>query len=137
MVREPTGVETRARRLRVVSRTSIAAGLVGVFSTWATAGPVTLNGVEGPNNGWLVVLVALSTLVWTRWMEHGSWVGVVGVLGSAVVMCATALEDWSDNRDVLGASVGWGLLLVVVASIALGVTALLRGVELLRSTPAT
>ena len=37
---------------------AIAAIVVGVFSTWLTDGPVTLNGTQGPNNGWLVVLIA-------------------------------------------------------------------------------
>ena len=78
--------------------------MVGVFSTWASDGPVTLNGTQGPNNGWLVLIVAAFALGWTRSMTRGSWVGVAGVLGAAVVMAWTAIENWRDNQDVLGAT---------------------------------
>ena len=46
----------------------------------------------------------------------------------------TAIENWRDNREVLAASVGHGLLLVVAASVTLGVAAVARGVELARVT---
>jgi hypothetical protein len=107
--------------------------LVGVFSTWTTVGPVTLNGTQGPNNGWLVVVLTAPALAWARMMERSSWIGVVGVLGASIVMCWTAIENWADNRDVLDASVGHGLVLVVGASVILAAVAVLRGVELARS----
>jgi hypothetical protein len=122
-----------ANRRLVVVWVAIAVLLVGVFSTWTVAGPVTLNGTEGSNNGWLVVILAFPVLAWARMMEQGSWIGVIGVLGAAVVMCWTAVENWRDNREILAASVGHGLLLVVAASITLGVAAVERGVELARA----
>jgi drug/metabolite transporter (DMT)-like permease len=116
----------------------IALGLVviGVFSTWTTAGSGTLNGTEGPNNGWLVVILAVPALAWSRMMERDSWtgaVGVVGLLGVSIVILGTALENWADNREVLQASVGHGLLLVVAAGATLALAAAIRGIELLRS----
>lgn len=111
---------------------AIGVAIAGVFTTWLTDDPVKLNGAQGPNNGWLVVIVAAIALLWGRSMARGSWVGVVGVAGSAVVIGWTAVENWRDGRDVLGASVGYGLLMVVAASVLLGVAALARGVELLR-----
>jgi hypothetical protein len=116
----------------------IALGLVviGVFSTWTTAGSGTLNGTEGPNNGWLVVILAVPALAWSRMMERDSWtgaVGVVGLLGVSIVILGTALENWADNREVLQASVGHGLLLVVAAGATLALAAAFRGIELLRS----
>jgi hypothetical protein len=122
-----------SRRLRFVPAVAIAAVLVGVFSTWTTVGPVTLNGTQGPNNGWLVVVLTAPALAWARMMERSSWIGVVGVLGASIVMCWTAIENWADNRDVLDASVGHGLVLVVGASVILAAVAVLRGVELARS----
>jgi hypothetical protein len=107
--------------------------LAGVFSTWTTVGPVTLNGTQGPNHGWLVVVLTAPAIAWARMMARGSWIGVIGLLGASIVMCWTAVENWADNRDVLGASVGHGLVLVVGASVALASVALLRGVELVRS----
>ena len=104
--------------------------VVGVFCTWTSVGPVSLNGTEGPNNGWLVVILAALALAWMRSMNRGAWTGVVGVLGCAVVMGWTALQSWLDARDVAGASAAWGLLLVVLASVVLAVAAAARGAEL-------
>jgi hypothetical protein len=98
---------------------AIAVVTLGVFSTWTTDGPVTLNGIEGPNNGWLVVILAAFALAWTGAMTRGSWLGIVGVLGASLVMVWTAVENWLDGRDVVGASAGHGLVLVVAASAAL------------------
>ena len=97
------------------------------------AGPTTLNGTQGANNGWLVVILAAPALAWSRMMERGSWIGVIGVLGAAFVICWTAVENWLDNRAVLAASVGYGLVLVVVSSVVLGAVAGIRGVALVRA----
>lgn len=107
-----------------------------MFSTWTTVDSVTLNGTEGPNNGWLVVILALPALAWSRMMERASWtgaIGVVGMLGASLVILWTALENWADNREVLDASVGHGLLLVVAAGATLALAATYRGIELLRA----
>ena len=68
------------------------------------AGPVRLDGTEGPNNGWLVLIVAALALGWVRSMARGSWIGVLGVLGAGIVIGWTAIENWLDNRQVLDAS---------------------------------
>ena len=67
-----------------------------------------LDGTQGPNNGWLVLIVAAFALGWIRSMARGSWVGVLGVLGAAVVIGWTAIENWLDSRDVLGATAATG-----------------------------
>jgi cardiolipin synthase len=117
---------------RIAPRVAIAAVVVGVFCTWLAAGDLTLNGIEGPNNGWLCVLLAGAAFLWTRMMERGSWVGVVGVLASALVIGWTAAANWHDARDVLDAGVSYGLLLVLVASAVLVAAAAVRAVSLLR-----
>jgi hypothetical protein len=116
---------------QVVAAIAIAVAVVGVFCTWTNDGPVSLNGTQGPHDGWLVVIVAVPALLWARSMAKGAWVGVVGVLGTAVVMGWTALASWRDSRDVLGANVGYGLLLVIGASLALAAAGVSRGLELL------
>ena len=118
--------------MRLVFWAAIAAAAVGVFSIWTTDGPVSLDGTQGPNNGWLVLIVAAFALGWRRSMARGSWIGVIGVLGSSVVMGWTAVESWSDSRDVLGSTAGYGLLMIVGASIALGLVVVVQGVELTR-----
>ena len=127
---------SRPRAFRIVVWTALALVVIGVFSTWTTAGSLTLNGIEGPNNGWLVVILAGPAFAWSRMMERSSWsgaIGVVGLLGASLVILWTALENWADSREVLDASAGHGLLLVVAASTTLALAAGYRAVELLRS----
>lgn len=103
-------------RLEHVAWVAVVAVLVGTFSTWITAGPVTLNGIQGPNDGWLVVILSACAAGWARSLARGSGVGVAGVLGCAIVMLWTVYEDWRDARDVLGGDAGHGLLLVVAGA---------------------
>ena len=108
---------------RLVALIAVAAATVGVFVTWTSDGPVKLDGTQGPNNGWLVLIVALLALAWIRPMVRGAWTGVIGVLGASVVMAWTAIENWLDSRAVLDATASFGLILVVVASVALAAAA--------------
>jgi hypothetical protein len=117
------------RALRVAPRAAIAAAVLGVLLTWTSDGPVGLGGTEGPNNGWLVVIVAAFALGWLRALEQGSRVGVLGVVGSALVMAWTAAQSWLDARDVVGARPGIGLLLVLAAALVLAGVAVVRAVE--------
>jgi len=103
-----------------------------VFLTWLDDGPVGLEGVQGPNNGWLVVILALLALWWIRLLERGSWLGVAGVLGSGVVIAWTALENWLDGRAILGADAGPGLVAVLAGAAVLAGVAVLQGLELAR-----
>ena len=59
----------------------------------------------------------------------GSWVGVIGVLGSGLVIFWTALENWLDSRATVGASAALGLLLVLAGSAVLTAAAVVRAVE--------
>jgi cardiolipin synthase len=115
-----------------VPRLAIVAVVVGVFCTWLAEGPLTLNGVEGPNNGWLCVLLSGPALLWARQMRRGSWVGVVGVLGCALVIGWTVAENWADGRSVLDTAASYGLLLVLLGSIALAAAAVVRAASLVR-----
>jgi len=113
-------------------RLALVAVVLGVFCTWLAQGALTLSGVEGPNNGWLCMLLAVPALLWTRSMERGSWVGVAGVLWCVVVIGWTAAENWRDGRRVLDASASYGLLLVLAGCAVLAVSAIVRGASLLR-----
>ena len=129
MAREGIAGDPGAARRANVARTAIAAAVIGVFLTWTTDGPVTLNATQGPNNGWLAVIVAAFALGWTWSLARSSWIGIVGVLGAAVVTTWIAVENWLDNRDVLGATAAYGLVLVVAASVALAGTAVATAVQ--------
>jgi hypothetical protein len=54
---------------------AIAGAAIGVLLTWTSDGPVRLDGMQGPNNGWLVLIVAAFAVGWTRSMLRGSWAG--------------------------------------------------------------
>jgi hypothetical protein len=117
---------------RLVCVVAVATAALGVFLTWLGDGPVRVAGTQGSNNGWLALILALLALVWLRWLERGSWIGVVGMLGSGLVIGWTALENWLDARATFGASVGVGLLLVLAAGAVLATVAVVRGAELAR-----
>jgi hypothetical protein len=110
--------------MRLACRIAVAVALVGVFVTWVGDESVRLDGTEGPNNGWLVFLVALLALVWIRLLD--SWVGVIGVAGSGVVIAWTAIESWLGVRATTEASAAFGLVLVVAAGVALLAVAVMR-----------
>ena len=111
---------------------AVAVAVVGVFLTWTSVGSTSLDGTQGPNNGWLIVIAGAFALVWIRAMVRGSWIGVAGVLLVSVVMIWTTLENWLENRDVLGGTPGFGLVLVLIAAVALGACAVASGVRIAR-----
>ena len=125
---DPTPSGDREVRRRLVCRVGVAAVLVGVFVTWVADGPVRLDGTQGPNDGWLAAIVAGLALLWIRML--GSWPGVIGVLGSGLVIGWTALQNWLDARAVIGASPRLGLALVLAGSIALAAVAVVQAIEL-------
>jgi cardiolipin synthase A/B len=112
-----------------------------VFATWTSAGPVSLNGTQGPNDGWLVLIALAFALGCLRSLAHGWWLGVAGVAGASLVVGWVAIEDWLENRDALDADPGYGLFLVLAASLALAAAAVVRGVQLVdaggRARPAS
>jgi hypothetical protein len=127
---DPTPSGDREVRRRLACRIGVAAVLVGVFVTWVADGPVRLDGTQGPNNGWLAVIIAGLALLWIRML--GSWPGVIGVLGSGLVIAWTALENWLDARATIGASARPGLALVIAGAAVLTTVAAVQAVELAR-----
>ena len=117
------GVATR----QLAGRAAVVAVLIGVFVTWVADGPVKLDGTQGPNNGWLAAIMAGLALLWIRML--GSWVGVIGVFGSGLVILWTALENWLDARATIDASARPGLGLVVAGGIALTAVAVVQAAE--------
>ena len=123
------GTSVASTGLTAFNLGGVVGALVGVFSTWTSSGPVSLNGTQGPNNGWLVVIFAFVALGGVRALSRGSWLGVTAVLGAAVVIFWTGVEGLLDNRDVLGGSTGWGLWLTILAALTLAAVAILVAVR--------
>ena len=93
--------------------------ILGVFGTWRSAGPVSLDGFDGPHNGWLVIVFALIALAGVRSVARGGWLGIVLVVGCAAVMVVGGAQSVIDDGDVIGGSSGWGVWLTIAASFAL------------------
>ena len=113
-------------------RAAAVLAIVGVFGTWRTAEPVSLNGFEGPHNGWLVIIFALISLAGAGAAARGSWLGIVLVVGCAAVMASAGIRNIVDDEAVLGGRSGWGVWLTVVASVALAGVAVAAAVRRLR-----
>jgi hypothetical protein len=114
----------------------ILLAIVGVFGTWRTSGVVSLSGFEGPHNGWEVIIFGLIALVGVAPLARGGWFGIVDVFGCAVVMTYTAVANVVDDSAVFGGSLGWGVVLSLVASVFLAGLAAVAAVRRLRRTSA-
>ena len=117
---------------RWIVRVALVVVLIGVFATWTVDGSVRLNGIQGSNDGWLVAILAVLGFVWARMMERGALVGAAALVATSIVVGWTAIADWLDARETVGASAAHGLLLVVVGSLVLAATACACGMRLRR-----
>jgi len=122
-------------RLAWACRAAIVLAVVGVFGTWRNSGPVSLDGFEGPHNGWLVIVFGLIALAGVGAAARGSWIGIVLVFGCGAVMAYAAVLSLTDDGSALGGSSGWGVWLTVVASAGLALAAVAAAVRRMRPTP--
>jgi hypothetical protein len=95
---------------------SLLAALVGSLGTWATLGIISVSG--GDKDGAIVVVLAVVAAVLValhRWP--------IGVAVLALLMLTIGVFDWQDitSKSALGIhfGVGWGLVLVCIASASL------------------
>lgn len=100
----------------LVSAVAMALGSVGA---WATAGPFSVTGTTGSGDGWitLAIAVALGVLVAVRRLP---WLALPGamVAGGIGIGDAIRLLD-AEESEWFSVSVGWGLVLVIAASVSL------------------
>ena len=120
-----------------VCRAAIVLAVVGVFGTWRNAGPVSLNGFQGPHNGWLVIVFALIALAGVGAAARGSWTGILLVFGCGAVMTYAAMLGLLGDGSILGGSSSWGVWLTVVASAGLALAAVAAALGRVRPTPPT
>jgi hypothetical protein len=122
------------RRIALVCYGSIVLAVTGALGAWRNAGLVSLDGLEGPHNGWLLIIFALIALAGVRSTSRGGWLGIVLEVGCAAVMIFTALGNVVDDNAVLGGSSGWGVWLTIAASAVLAGTAVYAAVERVRGS---
>ena len=133
----PKPARAADRRLASVCWAATVLAIVGVFGTWRNAGAVSLDGFEGPHNGWLVIIFALIALAGVGALARGSWLGIVTVLGSAAVMIfdGRPRRRRTTTRSIGGSS-GWGVWLTIAASAVLAGCAAVAAVRRVRPTSA-
>src|SRR3954470_1105484 len=106
------------------SYVSCAALAVGSLGPWATVGPFSKGGTEG--DGVLTLIGAgLAALALWRWTRTGSRTMLIAgmvVAGLSVLVCLYDTVDVPGG----GVSLGWGLILALVASVALTVLCLMQ-----------
>lgn len=126
----------RFRNPRTACHAAILLAIVGVFGTWSTSSPVSLNGVEGSHNGWLVIIFSLISLTGVRSLARGGWLGIAAVLEGGGIMLYSSVSDLVAHND-LHWSPGWGIWLTIVMSGVLVALAVYAAVERIRgNTPA-
>jgi hypothetical protein len=132
----PKSARVGGRPVAWICRAAIVLAIVGVFGTWRNAGVVSLDGFEGPHNGWLVIIFALIALAGVGALSRGSWLGIVTVLGSAAVLISAAIHDIVNDNAAIGGSSGWGIWLTIAASVVLAGCALIVAVRRVRPSAA-
>jgi hypothetical protein len=112
-----------------ICRLALVAVIVGVLGTWRTAGPVSLNGLEGPHDGWLVIFFAAIAFAGIASLARGGRLGFALVFGCAAGILYFAVRNLVDDRDALGGSAGWGIWLTTASGlliVGLSLAAVLR-----------
>lgn len=109
----------RKRALFLWMLGSAAAMVIGAFSPWMKLFGHSSRGIDGINDGWLVVIAAVAGGAAFSWKRDRASAGVVigcGCLGGAIAIYDRMLI--SDTARGTGGliQVGWGVNLAIIAS---------------------
>lgn len=121
--------------------------VLGAFGPWATALGMSVGGVDGSNDGWVVLVAAgLALFILFRYWRAPSiaklgWCCVAGAVAAVTTIydrhhVDVAISQGGDLARAL-VHVGWGLNLAMVASISLVLAAIVTGAVTDRSSAAT
>jgi hypothetical protein len=116
-----------AQRLLWWALGSAGAMVLGAFGPWAKVLFVTVNGTDGSNDGWWVVLLAVAgglAVWWATTKPSRQREAALAALAAGVVASALTIADRGELEGVgLGAvgevRVGWGLNLATIGSLSL------------------
>ena len=104
-----------ARALPVGWLLGAAAVFIGVFSTWGSGGGVTLNGVQGPHNGWFALVFLGVLAAGFRSARSLRWPGMLVVTLSGFA----AMNATLGGTGVPGLSIGWGYWLTAFGGLTI------------------
>jgi hypothetical protein len=122
---------------RLVCVGAIVLAIAGVFGNWRSAGGISLDGFEGPHNGWMVIVFALIALAGVGAMMRGSLLGAIAVVGGAAVMVFAGVQNLVDDGDVLGGHSGWGIWVTIASSAILAGAGVAAAIGSRRAGPRT
>jgi hypothetical protein len=121
-------MEQRGQGVRWWVLGSAALAIVGAFGPWVKALGISVGGIDGSNDGWLVVAAAATgglLFHLGRGRSGGGWALVGGVVGAGVTLYDRShLQHAINKAGALGQAlvqVGWGLNLALVASISMAI----------------
>jgi hypothetical protein len=112
---------------------SAALMLIGAFGPWAKVFAISVNGTDGSNDGWVVVVLALASAALFAWKRDTRKAGIWAIAGGALGAIVTIYnrQDITSSPDEEGEAgefiqsiavqVGWGLNLAIIASISLAI----------------
>lgn len=110
-------IERPIRDPRITWTALAGAGLAifGVFGTWASGSGVTLNGVEGSHNGWIVVFASLFVLCVAVPLGRGSGPAIIG----AALIVTRVLGTVIGTKGPPDLSLAWGWWVSLVGALVL------------------
>lgn len=115
----------------IITLLAAVAGVAGSIAPWATAADFSANGTEGDGHGYLtlVLMVLVATLAGIALMQKrnlfGGTVFILALITAAIALVDLARIDGAESVGFLGTTVnaepGWGLWLLALAAIGVGV----------------
>ncbi|MFW2336591.1 phospholipase D-like domain-containing protein [Ilumatobacter sp.] len=119
---EGPAVESISPMSRVAARLLLggcALAVVGVFTRWTSGDGVTLNGIQGPHNGWIVIVYLVVGVAVARAVGRGSRTAALTAVLVAVVVIVTVLT----TSSVPGFGTAWGYWLTFLGGVVVVVAA--------------
>ena len=86
-----------------------ALAAVGVFTRWTAGDGVTLNGIQGPHNGWIILIYLVVGVSVVRALGRGSRSAAAAAVLVAIATIVTVLT----TRSVPGFDTAWGYWLTL------------------------
>jgi hypothetical protein len=109
------------RRTLAVGYSAALVVIIGSLGPWATFGPFSASGTQGDGIVSMVFAIITAFMVW-RWSgKPAMWKLAIGMLAAALALATTGYDVV--NISGSGVALGWGLILALLGSVGLVVSA--------------